>query len=85
MIMYSNRKGGFFSEVLVVIGVVDGHPWVDDCQGLGTEEVTRRGVCGVGKVGIHVDKRTGLGTGTQVGGIPEAIAEEDPSGYVEIW
>jgi hypothetical protein len=32
-----------------------------------------------------VDKRSGLGTGTRVGGAPEAIAEDDPSGHVEIW
>ena len=65
----------------MTVGVVDRHRRVTDSQAL-AGSLTISVIIGTtvdGEVGSLVDKRSGLGIGTGVGGIPKGTTEIDPS------
>lgn len=74
------------SEVLVTIGVEDGPTWVTFRQALTicTTVCIVLGATVEGEVGRLMDKRSSLGIGTGVGGLPEGAAEVDLSEFFGI-
>jgi len=70
----------------VTVGIVDGPIRVTDGQalagGLAVGVIT--GATIDGEVGGLVDKRSGLGVGTGVGGVPEGTAQVDLSELVGV-
>jgi len=78
--------GSVLSEVLVIIGVLDGPSWVGPSQIRGVSYAVDvvLGAAVDGEVGGLVDKRPSLGVGTGGWGGPEGGTEVDPSEYVGI-
>ena len=71
----------------MIVGVEDGLGWVGFGQVLGiglTVNVVFSATVD-GEVGRFVDKCSGLGVGTGVGGAPEGTAEVDRPEFVRVW
>ena len=77
----SRKIRGVLSEVLVIVGVEDGLSLIAEGQILGFTLAVNVVMSSAvdGEVGRLVDKRSGLGIGTDGGGLPEGTAEVDLS------